>query len=108
MNEEVGNQKEGPQIIFHIGDEQVLLRPYVYGWELCWQRTVKDKENEGQRKTIWQGEKYFSTISHAMTAMFEYRLRASDASNLTELKARIEEIRKELVNVYDTTIKGAK
>lgn len=104
--EEVGNLKGGPQLCFDIDGDQVLLRPYVYGWELCWRRRVKDRDNEGEYKIIWCGEKYYSTLPVAMSALFEYKLRACDAGDLISLKARIEEIRTELTSVYDTTIRG--
>lgn len=106
--EEIGNLKRGPQLYFTIGDDQVLLRPYVYGWELCWKRKVKDKENEGEYRIIWCGEKYYSTLPVAMSALFEYKLRTCDAEDLVSIKARIEEIRAELVKEYNTTIEGKK
>lgn len=108
MNEDIGNQKEGPQLIFDIGDDQALLRPYVYGWEICWQRKVKDKEIEGEHKTIWQGEKFFGTLVSAVNALFEYKLRACDATTLKELQKQIKTIGDELTRVYNTTIKGGK
>ena len=107
-SEKIGNQKSGPQLYFVVGDDQVLLRPYVYGWELCWQRRVKDKDNEGEYKIIWCGEKYYSTLPTAMSALFEYKLRACDAGDLASLKAKIEEIRVEILSVYNTTIEGKK
>jgi len=106
MSEEIGNQKGGPQIIFSVGDEQVLLRPYIYGWELCWQRSVKDKNNPDSRITIWQGEKYYSTVVMAINALFELQVRASDATSLTELKAQINGIEKKLTQIYNTKILG--
>lgn len=107
-HEEIGNLKGGPQLYFFVGDDQVLLRPYVYGWELCWKRRVKDRENEGGYRIIWCGEKYYGTLPTAMSALFEYKLRACDVGDLTSLKTKVEEIRAELVGMYNTTIEGEK
>lgn len=100
-NQEVGNHKDGPKILFDVGGEEVLLRPYTFGWEICYKRKMKDE-------LIWTGEKYFGNLASAMNAMFEYKLRASDANNLAELRDRVLEIREELTEVWNTTLKETK
>ena len=99
--QETGNIKSGPHIEFMIGDDLVLLRPYVYGWELCYRRKVKDT-------IIWQGEKFFATLEQSIKSIFEYQLRVCDAKNFEELRGQITKIREELVSVYNTNIKEVK
>lgn len=104
--EDTANTKPGPNIELDIEGEPVLLRPYTYGWELCWTRKVKDRDNEGQYIMAWQGEKFFSNIASAMQALFEYKLRATEATTLYQLCKNVADIKEELVSIFK--VKGIK
>jgi len=83
------------QIEFQIGnDEKVLFRNCEYsGYEICWQRTQKDE-------LTWTPEKYFASIEQALQKIMELKIRAAEVRSLKELKAAVENARRELVETW--------
>jgi hypothetical protein len=80
-------------IHINIGNKPALLRSSEYCYELCFKRAQKGVET-------WTPEKYYSTLASAFTAILEMKIRASTASDLSELKQAMEDAIQELTSAY--------
>lgn len=90
-------------IIIHIGKVPWLLRGEPKNFELC--RTVNRRDkSSGRMKREWIAEKWFATPEGVFQTLLNMKLLASDAKSLKEMKARIENIRKELMEFYNTAL----
>ena len=81
------------EIPIALGTKTVLLRSSDFCYELCFKRLQNGCET-------WTPMKYYSTLSSAFNALLEMKVRASTASNLTELKKVIEDSQRELRTEY--------
>jgi hypothetical protein len=84
-------------------NEKVLLRADESNYELCRLKRHTDKAS-GEVIEEWVPEKYFATLSQALDRVVDFKIKASDARTLAELKADLEAARAEVCQVYDTSI----
>ena len=82
-------------ILLSIGTTTALLRSSDCCYELCFKRLQKGAET-------WTPEKYYSTLSQALSAILEMKIRASTATTLSELKKVIEDSGRELRAEYSS------
>lgn len=89
------------QIIFNIQGKDIALLSDEHNFILASQRNRLDKES-GTIQTEWTGFSFHSTIEHALTKLLTLKVRSSEATNLKELKADIEQARKEIADSWTT------
>jgi hypothetical protein len=83
------------QIQIIVGTKPILLRADSLSYELCQIVQVKD-EDTGETVDAWKPFKYFASLSQAMNRILDMKIRASDATSLSELAADLETARAEI------------
>lgn len=90
-------------ILVTVGNKDRLLRGAENCIELCEQIKRRNKDT-GKIEKTWEAKKYYRTFEGAFNALFDMKLRASDARTLSELKQNQISIRNELIDYYNTKV----
>ena len=81
------------QVRIEVGE--YVLRSYAHGWEIGRPRIDTDQET-GEETERLTGTIYPSTLTSALKALLELRLRASGATSLDQLREGIAEFKAEI------------
>lgn len=92
------------EIELNDGNEPILLRSYEFGWETCWSRKRFTNPDKTEFEMYWAPGKWYPILPQALNAIAEFKLRNSDATTLTGLVQALGVVRKELTEIYSTTI----
>jgi len=92
------------EIILNDGKRPVMIRYSEGVWELCYQKTIKDKDT-GEQCESFCAEKWFSSLAGAMKRLAETKIGNSNAKSIKELLEIIADIKSEITNTYKVEIK---
>lgn len=94
------------EIKLNDGRDDILIRNYEFGWEMCWSRNRNIKQPDGSvvSEAFWSPGKWYANLPQLLNVLAEMKLRNSDATTLQELLTELEKIRTELLEVYSARI----
>ena len=93
------------EIELHDGKNPVMLRYNEGNWELCWLKNVKDKDTK-EVSQAWSAEKWYANPFQALSALLNMKVGNSNAKSIRELQDALESATQELLDKYNTQIKG--
>ena len=93
------------EIELHDGKNPVMLRYNEGNWELCWLKNVKDKDTK-KVSQVWSAEKWYASPFQALSALLNMKIGNSSAKSIRELQDALESATQELLDKYNTQIKG--
>ena len=93
------------EIELHDGKNPVMLRYNEGNWELCWLKNVKDKDTK-EVSQAWSAEKWYASPFQALSALLNMKVGNSSAKSIRELQNALELATQELLDKYNTQIKG--
>lgn len=93
------------EIELHDGKNPVMLRYNEGNWELCWLKNVKDKDTKVVTQA-WSAEKWYMNPFQALSALLNMKIGNSNAKSVMELQEALNAAMQELLDTYNTQIKG--
>ena len=93
------------EIKLHDGKDPVMLRYNEGNWELCWLKNVKDKDTKVVTQA-WSAEKWYMNPFQALSALLNMKIGNSNAKSIMELQEALNAAMQELLDTYNTQIKG--
>lgn len=93
------------EIKLHDGKDPVMLRYNDGYWELCWLKNVKDKDTKVVTQA-WSAEKWYMNPFQALSALLNMKIGNSNAKSVMELREALNAAMQELLDTYNTQIKG--
>ena len=75
------------------------------GWVAGVPKTISQKDKEGAFKDVevMDGATYHGRLDHAFTALLDRSLRESDARSVEDLRALVQDFRKECAPIFEVT-----
>lgn len=92
------------EITLNDGKRPVMIRYNEGVWELCYMKTIGNKDT-GEQYEIFCAEKWFSSLAGAMNKLAEIKIGNSNAKSIKELLKVIADVKSEITNTYKVEIK---
>lgn len=87
------------------GNKNLLLRSQRDCYEICFPRSLKDKDT-GEKKDGWYADKFHTSLNSALQSILEMKVRLSDARSLVELQQEIKRATDDMKGLYKVEVEA--